>query len=113
MPFKLKKRWLLYCGVALLSLGVVIVGEVLLPRLFVVPHRTHYDPAAPDNTTAKLGLTFTNFDTTTADGLTLKGWFVPSVRQPAAGTVIILHGWGGSKEWIRPLIQLVVEHGHN
>ena len=108
-----KTRLFLGCGFLLLVLGPIVVSEIVLPRKFIVPHRTSYNQNAPADTPAKYGLAFTPFDITTKDGLSLKCWFVPAVGQPAAGTVIILHGWGGSKEWMREMIRLVVDHGHN
>lgn len=115
MTKTLRKRLLLGCGLTLLVLCAVavVLSEFVLPRYFIVPGRTDYDPAAPADTPAKDGLAFTAFDTHTADGLTLKGWLVPAVGQTATGTVIILHGWGGSKEWSRDLIRLVAVHGFN
>ena len=109
------RKWTLIAGAVLLVVlaGAVLAVEVLLPRMFVVPSRTHYNPAAPADTPLKEDLQFTAFDTTTRDGLTLKCWFVPAAPQPAAGTVLILHGWGGSKEWVRELIELVVRNGWN
>ena len=108
----LRKRFLVCCGLGLLAL-VVAAGEFGLPRLFVVPRRTSYNQAAPADTPAKYGLAFTAFDITTPDHLTLKGWFVPVASGPARGTVIILHGWCGSKEWTREMIRLAVAHGYN
>ena len=114
MTKKSKKRFFLCGGIALLVLGLgVFLSEIYLPRMFVVPNRTGYNASKPADTPTRFGLEFKPFDTTTSDGLTLKGWFVPAVGQPATGTVIILHGWGGSKEWIREMIRLVVDHGHN
>ena len=115
MPRQFRK-WLLFSGLAILigvPIGAALVVEIVLPRTFVLPRRTHYNPALPADTPAKESLAFTAFDTTTSDGLVLKGWFVPARRQPAAGTVMILHGWGGSKEWMREFIDLVATNGWN
>jgi uncharacterized protein len=114
MPRWVRKWWVIAGAVlSALLIGAVLMVEVVLPRMFVVPSRTHYDPAAPADTPLKENLQFTAFDTTTSDGLTLKCWFVPASPQPAARTVLILHGWGGSKEWVRELIALVVRNGWN
>ena len=113
MKKQLKLQLFVGGGFSLLVLALVVVSEIVLPRMFIVPHRTDYNQNAPADTPAKYGLAFTPFDITTKDGLSLKCWFVPAVGQPAAGTVIILHGWGGSKEWMRDMIRLVVAHGHN
>src|SRR5260221_1368434 len=79
----------------------VMGSNPITGSMFVVPSRTHYNPAAPADTPLKENLQFTAFDTTTSDSLTLKCWFVTASPQPVAGTVLILHGWGGSKEWVR------------
>ena len=109
------KRLAFWCAAILLVafVGAVVAVEIVLPRMFVVPARTHYNPASPADTPSKENLAFTAFDTTTSDGLTLKCWLVPATHKPAAGTVIILHGWGGSKEWVRELIELAARNGWN
>jgi len=79
------RKWTLIAAVAILLavlVGTVLMVEMVLPRMFVVPSRTHYNPAAPGDTPLKENLAFTAFDTRTSDGLTLKCWFVPASPQP-------------------------------
>ena len=112
----LSKKQLLTCCcffIVALAFGVVALSEFVLPRVFIVPRRTSYDQSAPADSPAKYGLAFTAFDAKTSDGLTLKGWFVPAVDRPARASIIVLHGWCGSKEWTREIIRLVVTHGYN
>ncbi|MEK7390171.1 MAG: alpha/beta hydrolase [Elusimicrobiota bacterium] len=44
----------------------------------------------------QFGLRYERFTCTTADGLTLKGWFIPS-KTGDKRTVLMCHGWGDNK----------------
>ena len=49
-----------------------------------------------------LGLAFRHVEFPTANGRTLRGWFIPADSAPAAA-VAVLHGWGGNAETMLPL----------
>ena len=53
----------------------------------------------PEKITAypqNFGVVSEDFSVQTVDNVTLKGWFVPSVKKSDA-TIIVLHGWGGNR----------------
>lgn len=59
-------------------------------QLFYLP--THDEPATP----ATWGFKYENFSFKSADGTPLHGWFIPSKRKTALGTVVFSHGNAGS-----------------
>src|SRR4051812_16231922 len=103
-----RKRLVIACTGFISALTLLALAEVelVLPRLFVVPHRPDgtLPKCEPEETPAKYGMRFTAFQTTARDGIKLKCWFVPALADHSSGTVIILHGWGGTKEYCRDLI---------
>src|SRR5271169_6901688 len=90
--------WLLVAlGMLLLYQGGVIAAMAIAwrnPR--VAPQR------APDS----LGLAFSEVGIPTANGRFLRGWWVPAAsgRLPA---VILIHGWGRSRERMLPYIEML------
>src|SRR3989442_486128 len=114
---KSQGRWILFIGISVTLILVVVATvavEYSLPNLFVRPKRGLWIAEnGLSEDAAKFGLRFTSFEVQTADHLTLKNWFVPALADHARGTVIILHGWCGRKEYCRDLIRPMVEHGYN
>lgn len=115
----MKKRIWKWSAIVLvaLMLGLCAAGyyyfEHTLPRLLVCPKRQTFTGIQPAETPAKYGLKFTPYDVATRDGLKLACWFIPAVDAPAKGTVVILHGFSGSKEQMRDQYRLIAVHGWN
>ncbi|CAG0936194.1 hypothetical protein TFLX_05060 [Thermoflexales bacterium] len=61
------------------------------------------------STPAELGLTYENITLTTADGLKLKGWYIPSHNQAA---VIALHGYGGNRLGALSYAEMLARHDY-
>jgi alpha-beta hydrolase superfamily lysophospholipase len=60
-------------------------------------------PRPPQRTPADVGLAFEEVAVTTADGLTLPGWFLPaSGGRPGPG-VAIVHGWESARDRLLPI----------
>ncbi|NWG30231.1 MAG: alpha/beta fold hydrolase [Rhodocyclaceae bacterium] len=62
-------------------------------------------------TPADLGLPFRAVEFPTANGRSLRGWFIRG-PQAAAPAVILLHGWGGNAETMLPLAGPLKEAGY-
>ena len=58
-----------------------------------------------------LGLLFRTVAFPTANGRTLRGWFVPA-QPTVAPAVMLLHGWGGNAETMLPLVGPLHRQGH-
>lgn len=58
-----------------------------------------------------LGLAFRPVEFPTANGRTLRGWFVPATDADAPA-VAVLHGWGGNAETMLPLAGPLHRAGH-
>ena len=59
-----------------------------------------------------LGLAFSTERIPTANGKQLHAWLIPSAAgTEVAGTVIVLHGWGGNAQMMLPLAQPLHEAG--
>ena len=95
-------RWRL----ATLPLAAPLLLWVLLPATMVVfvTHAPRYEITAQD-----LGAEYEEVSFQTSDGLTLRGWYVPSKNGAA---VAVLHGSSGAR--IRPLlhIRMLQAHGY-
>ncbi len=58
-----------------------------------------------------LGLPFRTVEFPTANGLSLRGWFIPASDENAAA-IAVLHGWGGNAETMLPLAAPLHRQGH-
>ena len=60
-------------------------------------------------TPGERGLTYENIALTTADGLKLRGWYIPSHNRAA---VIALHGYGSNRLGAMPYAEMLAGHGY-
>lgn len=83
-------------GLLLGLTGLLLAARWLVRRGLAAPRVTEQrDPG-------DLGLAFQDVEFPTANGRTLRGWFIPADNAPAAA-VAVLHGWGGNAETMLPL----------
>jgi alpha-beta hydrolase superfamily lysophospholipase len=71
------------------------------------PHR--HPPAW---TPAFVGLAFDEIEVPTADGLRLKGWWIPAGAEPAPG-VVLVHGWESARDRTIPHAQVLNAIGYH
>jgi dipeptidyl aminopeptidase/acylaminoacyl peptidase len=87
-----------------------IVGLLLVVRALI--RRGLAAPRIPERTDpGNLGLPFSSVEFPTANGRTLRGWFVPA-NDGNASAVAVLHGWGGNAETMLPLAVPLHRAGH-
>ncbi|NLO90922.1 MAG: alpha/beta hydrolase [Elusimicrobia bacterium] len=60
----------------------------------------------------QFGLPHENLTFRTADGVAIKGWFVPATEK-SARTIICLHGYGTNRSSVMPHTYFLREHGFN
>lgn len=85
---------------AVLIAALLYVPLVYLPRKLLHPERhgpEFWRGREPFLTPADAGLAFEEIDFRMADGVRLAAWFIPAAPGPARGTIIYLHGVGGSR----------------
>jgi pimeloyl-ACP methyl ester carboxylesterase len=78
---------------------ILVLGEALLVFYVVVPAMGVYDATHPGRVAvvgapADLGLPYEDVFLSAADGVTLRGWYIPSQNSAA---IIALHGAGGNR----------------
>jgi len=79
---------------ALRALGVILVAW--LAASFIGERAVLHPPRRSLGTTpAQLGMRYTDVSFKTADGLTLRGWWIPGTQHR---TVVMVHGLGDSRE---------------
>ncbi len=86
-------------------LAVTAAVWVLQPRLLYFPERKH--DAAPDD----IGLPYESVSITTADGVKIHGWYIPSER--SRGAVLFCHGNAGNISHRLFFIELLNRMGMN
>ena len=101
-------RWYKLRTVILVFAEVLSVIYVLIPA-YGAYHATHPTRVPVVGSPAKLGLTYEEAIMPTADGVTLRGWYVPS-RNGAA--IIALHGSDGNRDQLLWHAQALAEHGY-
>lgn len=101
-------NWFLLFVLALAALATVIAYfksySIIQPpkrRTAVVHHPDQYR------------LVHETIDFTTADGLHLKGWFIPASGGETEKTVIFCHGWGSNRGELLRDTHFLAEHGFN
>jgi fermentation-respiration switch protein FrsA (DUF1100 family) len=86
-----------------------------LAAIFVLPFFVavwEIRPAQSDvccQTPADFGLTYQSIEFKTTDGITLRGWYVPSQN---GATVIALHGYGGNRLGVLEQAAILAKHGY-
>ena len=93
---------------------ILVLGEALLVIYVLIPaygayHATHPTRVPVAGSPASLGMTYEVAAMPTADGVTLRGWYVPS-RNGAA--IIALHGSDGNRDQLLWHAQALAEHGY-
>jgi dienelactone hydrolase len=112
MPPILSKRRGCRYWLKLLIVGVI--GGLLIGYLgyVIVAAEAYAQPAHASLggiTPLDRGLAYEDVTLTTNDGLSLKGWYLPSHNRAA---VILLHGYGGNRLEVLERAALLAEHGY-
>ncbi|MBU2573194.1 MAG: alpha/beta fold hydrolase [Elusimicrobia bacterium] len=101
-------NWLLFSVLALAILAVVTayfksyaITQPPKRRTPVVYHPDQY------------GLVYEVIDFATADGLQLKGWFIPAAGGETGKTIILCHGWGANRGELMRDTHFMAGHGFN
>jgi len=89
------------------SLAALLAGCLPVERMFFYPDARSY--TAP----AQFGLAHEDVWLTAADGSRLHAWWLPARQQPAAGTVLHLHGNAANVSNHLPLVAWLPEQGFN
>jgi len=83
-------------GLLLGLTGLLLAARWLVRRGLAAPR------VAERGNPGDFGLPFRTVSFPTANGRTLRGWFIPADHAPATA-VAVLHGWGGNAETMLPL----------
>jgi dipeptidyl aminopeptidase/acylaminoacyl peptidase len=113
LPRRNRRYWrnlALAVGLALL-LGGCAVGVFLAAILLNGMDRILYPPRTPvDRSPRDVGITtYRDVTFSTSDGITLRGWYVPSLNSAA---VILAHGHANNRQFLLPDAALLAEHGY-
>jgi hypothetical protein len=85
-----RRRWLAVVALGAVAGGIAAMWSSVVNSLLYFPTRPL--DAAP----ASVGLRHLDLEIATSDGQRLHGWWMPTVRPPAAAHVLFLHGNGGN-----------------
>ena len=92
--------------------GGLIISIGVLWLFWVLQRRMMYFPLGDVSAPSSIGLRNVEPVTfTTADGLALHGWFLPSPRSPAWFTVLVFNGNAGNRAYRAPLAAALRAHG--
>jgi len=64
-------------------------------------------PRPPQQTPADLGMAHEEVAISTADGLTLPGWFIPAASGQVGPGVALVHGWESARDRLLPIVQFL------
>jgi uncharacterized protein len=82
----------------LIVLGAVLLGALLVAGLrWAEPHLIYFPTGPVTQTPALAGLAYQDVAIPTADGETLRAWWIPAAR-PEAPVLLFFHGNAGSRE---------------
>lgn len=99
-------RYMSFILTGLVAVGGVIVLAWMFQRTLI------YFPFADVPGPGEVGLIAAEVVTfPTADGLTLSGWFIPSLPSPPAFTVLVLNGNAGNRAYRAPLAAALRRQG--
>ncbi len=91
------------------AIGGLLIGYVAYvisaAEMYARPARVSLGGVTPRDK----GLAYEDVTLTTADGLSLKGWYLPSHNQAA---IILLHGYGGNRLEMLDRAALLSKHGY-
>ncbi len=100
-----------YLAYAVAALVLAYAGAVVY--LYLIQDRLVYLPSQPARTVpatpAEVGLEYESVSLTTADGVTLDGWFLPAT--PERATVALFHGNAGNIGHRLPLLEVLHDLG--
>ncbi|MGB7537384.1 MAG: alpha/beta fold hydrolase [Anaerolineales bacterium] len=105
-----KRGWNYYRNLLLFTLFLVILAvNVVLPAYdaYTATHPARFAIGAISP--ADLGLPFSEASFTTEDGLTLRGWYVPSTNGAA---IILVHAFNGNRTGMLYHAALLAKHGY-
>ncbi len=112
MPPMLSKRRGCRYWLKLLIVGVIgglligYIGYVIVTaEMYAQPAQVSLGGVTPRDR----GLAYEDVTLTTNDGLTLKGWYLPSHNHAA---IILLHGYGGNRLEVLDRATLLAQHGY-
>jgi uncharacterized protein len=97
-----------------MRLVILVLVEMLLTVYLLIPAlqayiNTHPGRAPITGSPADQGIEYENVSLNTEDGVTLKGWYLPSHNRAA---VIVLHGFGGNRMQVLPQALALAERGY-
>jgi dipeptidyl aminopeptidase/acylaminoacyl peptidase len=101
-------NWSLFSALALAALTVAI-AYLKSYSIIQPPKRRTPVNFQPD----QYNLAHETIDFPTADGLTLKGWFIPAVGGETEKTIILCHGWGVNRGDLLRDTHFLAEKGFN
>jgi len=89
---------IMWIGIAVLA--VILAFTVVSGYLIAYPGVLEPIIRWPVTIPSDHGMKFEDFEVVAADGITLRGWWIPAPEQPARGTIIGLHGVASPKtDW--------------
>ncbi|MBP5404297.1 MAG: alpha/beta fold hydrolase [Elusimicrobiaceae bacterium] len=94
-------------GVAFIILAVVVFCKRAAKKMLHPKAKRKPLCAWPD----QFGLKYENVSFRTADGITLKGWWIAA--EDSAKTIILMHGWGMNRSAILPHTCFLRDLGYN
>ncbi|HJR79041.1 MAG TPA: alpha/beta hydrolase [Anaerolineales bacterium] len=108
---KMKQRMKVTLSLVIGIVVFVVIGVLLLTKseahnLITAPMRTRN---LPEETPADYNLPFEDVPVTSADGLTLVGWFIPSQND---AVVILQHGYKSTREELLNEAEMLYRHGY-
>ena len=92
-----------------LAAGIVIIAYFKSYSIIQPPRRRTPVTQHPD----RYKLAYETIDFPTADGLSLKGWFIPAVGGETEKTIILCHGWGVNRGDLLCDTHFLAEKGFN
>ncbi|MCP4542759.1 MAG: hypothetical protein GY832_37020, partial [Chloroflexi bacterium] len=106
-----KRYWrnLISFGLASCLIGLLFVQFVAYPYLAAYGHSHPKRLAVCCETPAERGLSYKDVAFRSADGLTLRGWYIPSENQ---GAVILMHGLASNRLMMLDVATVLARHGY-
>ncbi|MFA6435185.1 MAG: alpha/beta fold hydrolase [Elusimicrobiales bacterium] len=101
-------NWLLF-SVLGLAAGAVVIAYFKSYSIIQPPKRRTPVTQHPD----QYSLAYETISFTTADGLALKGWFIPAAGGETEKTIILCHGWGVNRGDLLRDTHFLAERGFN
>jgi uncharacterized protein len=110
MPEKPKRKisyWLRLIVFFVVALYIAIILALPVYGAVRQIHPAHSKVCC--ETPADRGMQYEDVSFTTLDGITLRGWYIPSKN---GAVVIALHGYGGNRLWVLDQAELLAKHGY-